>query len=94
MMTTTSDFAIIAVPLTLAVLALLVLGRRHIHGQMEQIAAAAGTRAAARNTRPVASNATTPRACVTTVPLEDLYVQDAPPQAASSRDLAHALVPQ
>ena len=51
-MTPTLDFVtivIIAVPLTLAVLDLLNLGRRHIHGQMEQIAASAKIRNASRH---------------------------------------------
>jgi hypothetical protein len=52
-MTTILDFAFVAVPLTLAVLALLVLGRRHIHGQMAQIAVAAKARAAARSEQTV-----------------------------------------
>lgn len=50
-MTTTLDFVtivIIAVPLTLAALDLLNLVRRHIHGQMEQIAASAKLRNAPR----------------------------------------------
>ena len=35
------DFAVIAAPLTLAALALLFFGRRHIYRQMDDIAAAA-----------------------------------------------------
>lgn len=81
-MTTTLDFAIVTVPLTLAVLALLVLARRHIHGQMEQIAAAAEARAAARSQRAVASNAAKTCACDAPVPLEDLHMQGATSQAA------------
>lgn len=81
-MTTILDFAIVTVPLTLAALALLILGRRHIHGQMEQIAAAAEARAAARSERVVASNAAKPWTGKSLRPLEDLHMQDAMSQAA------------
>jgi hypothetical protein len=81
-MTTTLDFAVVAVPLTLAVLALLVLGRRHIHGQMERMAETAEARAVARSQRAVASNAAKACACETPVPLEDLHMQDTTSQAA------------
>lgn len=56
-MTTILEFAVVAVPLFLAVLAVLVLGRRHIDGQMKQIAEAAEARAAARAVRVARSNA-------------------------------------
>jgi len=45
---TMPDFAVIAAPLTLAALALLFCGRRHIYRQMDDIAAAANTRSSAR----------------------------------------------
>jgi hypothetical protein len=79
-MITILDFAIAAVPLTLATLALLVLGRDHIHGQMELIAETAQARADARSQRAVAANAANSRE--TPVPLEDLHMQDATSQAA------------
>ncbi|HET7239393.1 MAG TPA: hypothetical protein VFI76_10210 [Terrimicrobiaceae bacterium] len=40
------DFAVIAAPLTLAALALLFFGRRHIYRQMDDIAEAAKARSA------------------------------------------------
>ena len=43
------DFAVIAAPLTLAALALLFFGRRHIYRQMDDIAAAANARRDLRN---------------------------------------------
>ncbi|MEP6673097.1 MAG: hypothetical protein ABJF10_28305 [Chthoniobacter sp.] len=49
-MTSIFDFAV-AIPLTLAALALLYLGRGHIHGQMEQIAEKAKSREAERARR-------------------------------------------
>jgi hypothetical protein len=79
-MTTILDFAFVAVPLTLAVLALLVLGRRHIHGEMERIAETAEARTAAHSQRAVASNSA--QACEAPVPLDDLHMQDATFQAA------------
>jgi hypothetical protein len=42
------DFAVIAAPLTLAALALLFFGRRHIYRQMDDIAATANTRSSTR----------------------------------------------
>ena len=74
-MTTTLDFAVIAVPITFAAVALLVLGRRHIHGQMEQIAKEAQARAAARSRREVG-------ACEAEIPLEVPLMTDTARQPA------------
>jgi hypothetical protein len=43
------DFAVIAAPLTLAALALLFFGRRHIYRQMDDIAEAAKARSSTRS---------------------------------------------
>ncbi|MEO8350747.1 MAG: hypothetical protein ABI680_03395 [Chthoniobacteraceae bacterium] len=67
-MTTTLDFAVVELPLCLAVLALLVFGRRHIHEQMEQIAEMAKAGAATRSRRAVTSNAAKPCTCEAFVP--------------------------
>ena len=69
-MTTVFEFTVVAVPLTLAVLALLVLGRKHIHGQMVQIAEAVEARAVARSQRATALNATEAHTFETLISLE------------------------
>lgn len=79
-MTTLSAVAIVAVPPSLALLALLVFDRRHIHGQMEQIAEAAEARAAARSQRAIASNSA--QSFGVRVALEAQHMQDATSQAA------------
>jgi hypothetical protein len=48
-MNTILDFAVIAGPLTLAGLAVLFFGRRHIYRQMDQIAEAAKARSSTRS---------------------------------------------
>jgi hypothetical protein len=67
-MTTNLDFLVVAVPVTLAVVTLLVFGSRHIHGQMERIAETAEARSAARPQRAFASNSA--QAYEVPVPLE------------------------
>jgi hypothetical protein len=81
-MTTILDFAVVTVPLTLAVLALLVLGRRHIHGQMKEIVEAAQARGAPRSQHAIVLKAA--EACTREAPSFAEYppMQDTASQAS------------
>jgi len=81
-MTTILDFAVVTVPLTLAVLALLVLGRRHIHGQMKEIAEAAQARGAPRSQHAIVLKAAEACTREALLSLEDPQMQAAASQAS------------